>query len=114
MQLDIDNDMVKNTISYIIKQYRTLANLTQAQLADKAKISVEFLQDIEYCRSGISITTLINICNALGITPNDVLRKFLSSNTVTDENIVQQIKLLSTHEKNAVYTLIQFFNNNCD
>lgn len=114
MHIEIDNDMVKNTISYALKQYRIQANLTQEELAEKAHISLNFLQDIEYCRSGVSVTTLISLCNALGITPNDILRKFLSTNAVDDENLSQQIKLLSNHEKNAIYTLIQYYNNNCD
>lgn len=112
--MQIDNDIIKNTIAYLLKQYRIEADLTQAQLAEKTHISTEFLQDIEYAKSGISIATLVNLCNALGITPNDFLRKFLSTNTVNDDNISQQLKLLSNHDKNAIYTLIQYYNNNCD
>lgn len=112
--MQIDNDIIKNAIAYTLKQYRVEADLTQAQLAEKAHISTEFLQDIEYSRSGVSIATLINLCNALSITPNDILRKFLSTNNVDDDNLTQQIKLLSNHEKNAIYTLVQYYNNNCD
>lgn len=112
--MQIDNDIIKNTISSNLKQYRIKANYTQDELADKANISLNFLQDIEYGRSNVSMVTLVNLCNALKITPNDFLRNFLSKDLVTDENLSQQIKLLSEHEKNAIYTLIQYFNNNCE
>ncbi len=112
--MQLDNESLKNSISYELKQFRIQANLTQEELADKANISLAFLQDIEYGRSGVSILTLISLCNALGITPNDILRNFLSQPTINDENLYQQIKILSTHEKNAIYTLIQYYNNNCN
>lgn len=112
--MQINNDIMKNTISTKLKQYRIKADLTQSQLAEKANISVNFLQDIEYGRSNASMITLVNLSNALNITPNDFLKDFLSKDLVTDENIFQQIKLLSQHEKKAVYTLIQYFNNNCE
>lgn len=110
--MQIDNEILKSTIGTSIKQYRIKANLIQDALAEKSNISLNFLQDIEYGRSNGSILTLINLCNALGITPNDILKKFLTTDTVNDENLYNQIKIMSEHEKNAIYTLIQYFNNN--
>lgn len=63
-----NNDLYE-TIASNIKYYRKLANLTQAELADKTNYSHEFIRRIE-ARSGkkyFSIDTIVQIANALNI-----------------------------------------------
>lgn len=52
-----------------IKQYRTLANLTQIQLSEKAGISISYLSKLEAsgCDKSLSLSTLNQIANALNI-----------------------------------------------
>lgn len=52
-----------------IKHYREYANLTQVQLAEKAKISISYLSKIEAfgCNKSLSISVLNQIANALNI-----------------------------------------------
>lgn len=61
-------------------------------------------------RSGTSLVNFINLCKSLDKTPNDILRDFFSSNQVNNDNLVQQISILDDYEKDALYTLIQYFN----
>lgn len=107
----IDNEIVKNTISSNIKHYRRKANLTQEQLAEKINVSFDFVQSLEYARSGISIVTLLNLCNALNVTPNDILKDFIVK-PLNEQNINQQIDVLPDYEKKAILNLIDYFNNN--
>ena len=51
------------------------------------------------------------MCKSLDKTPNEILRDFFS-NQVNDTNLVQQISMLDDYEKDALYTLIQYFNTN--
>lgn len=62
-------------------------------------------------RSVSSLINFINLCKSLDKTPNEILRDFFS-NPVDDDNLVQQISLLDNYEKDALYTLIQYFNTN--
>lgn len=47
--------------------------LTQAQLAEKTNLSTVHISHIEGGSVKMSVDTLINICNALKTTPNDIL-----------------------------------------
>ena len=50
-----------------IRAVRTEANLTQAQVAERAVISNEFLSKIERGRAAPSVVTLYRIADALGV-----------------------------------------------
>lgn len=108
----IDDEMLKNVLSVNIKSARIKSNLTQEELAEQSDISLNFEKDIEGGRSGTSLVTLINLCKTLGTTPNDILKDFFLDNQVNNDNLVQQISLLTDYEKKALYTLIQYFNTN--
>ena len=62
-------------------------------------------------RSAASLVNFINLCKSLDKTPNEILRDFFSDQ-VTDNNLMQQISMLDDYEKDALYTLIQYFNTN--
>ena len=65
-----DNEFtLYSTISRNIKNHRQKAGLTQAQLAEKAGISISYLSKIEAtgCDKGLSIAVLNNIANVLNI-----------------------------------------------
>lgn len=56
-----------------IAKYRKKRAYTQAILAEKADISNNYLSNIEHNRSIPSLETLMSLCNALELTPNDLL-----------------------------------------
>ena len=65
-----DNEVaLYSTISGNIKNHRQKSGLTQAQLAEKAGISISYLSKIEAagCDKGLSIAVLNNIANVLDI-----------------------------------------------
>lgn len=60
-----------------IRQQRVLAKMTQERLAEKAGISLSFLGHIERGSRKASLETIVNICNALKISPSLLLQDSL-------------------------------------
>ncbi len=109
MQLNINDEKIRNVLSKNIKFSRLSSELTQDALAEDANISLSFLKDVESAKSGTSLLNLINICKALNTTPNQLLKDFFKDSLDKSEHIEQQINLLTDYQKDAVLTLIQYF-----
>lgn len=62
-------DIVGNNI----KAYRLLRKMTQEELAERVGVSTSFCANIEGGKKGISIYTLRDFADALGVTANDLL-----------------------------------------
>jgi transcriptional regulator with XRE-family HTH domain len=56
-----------------VREFRTLAEMTQDQLAKKAGLSRPSITNIERGRQDIPASTLLALAEALGVTPNDLL-----------------------------------------
>lgn len=112
MQLPINDDNVREILSQNIKNARLSSNLTQENLAEKTEISLNFLKDVEGARSGVSLVTLINLCNSLNVTPNELLKDFFADKYNKTEDLSRQIGFLNDYQKDAVSSLVQFFKNN--
>lgn len=67
--MTIDYSAVGKRISLIRKQN----GITQEQLAEKAELSNVYISHIENSRSIPSLETLMKLCSALDITPDEVL-----------------------------------------
>lgn len=71
-----DTDLYR-IIGTNIKHYRELANLTQVQLAEQAKISISYLSKIEAtgCSKSLSISVLNQIATVLGVEINEFFKE---------------------------------------
>ena len=58
---------LRKTLSINIKKYREFLGITQENLAEKAGISANMINDIEGCRSWVSDKTLVKLSSALKI-----------------------------------------------
>lgn len=110
--MQLNDEKLREILSQNIKSARLSSNLTQESLAEMSEISLNFLKDLEGARSGTSLLTLINLCHSLNTTPNELLKDFFKDSYDKSENLTQQINLLNDYQKDAVYTLIQYFKNN--
>lgn len=110
--MQINDENVKLVLSQNIKMSRLALGYTQENVSEASDISVNFLKDIENTRSGISITTLINLCKSLKSTPNQLLKDFFEDSVNNSNTIFQNINILDEYEKNAVLSLIDYFNKN--
>jgi len=80
-------DINYRIIGLNVSIHRHSLNWTQEQLAEKAGLSKQFVGNIECGRAIPSLKTVLSLCDALNVTPNDLL------------------SLASTHDPNAPCTL---------
>lgn len=80
--------MNQKQIGKNIKDLRKEQHMTQGELAERANISTIHLSHIETGTVNMSLDTLLCLCNALTVTPNDILLgEYLSASV---ENMVFQ------------------------
>lgn len=65
--------MNKKQIGQNIQRIRQSQNMTQAELAEMVHLSIVHISHIETGFAIPSLATLLDLCNALNVTPNDVL-----------------------------------------
>jgi transcriptional regulator with XRE-family HTH domain len=72
-------EALKSLMSRNIKQFRTDSGLSQAELAEKAGISIPYLGSVERGDKWPSPATLSGIAHGLGIEPYDLLKPEIAS-----------------------------------
>ena len=65
--------MNQKQIGRNVKTRRKELKMTQADLAERANLSVIHISHIETGNANMSIDALLAICHALSLTPNDIL-----------------------------------------
>ena len=63
----------RKTAAERIKYYRKLCRLSQEELGDVVDISCKHISTLENGEATMGIDTLMKICQAFGVTPNDIL-----------------------------------------
>lgn len=89
-------DMDYQALGKRIAGLRKKKNMTQEQLAEKTELSNNYISHIENSRSIPSLETVMKLCAALEITPNELLLG--TSQNMTDylQTEVQQKLMLCT------------------
>jgi len=87
---------------------RKAMGLTQAEVAEKAELSDRTYADIERGSVTMRVDSLLKICGALNITPNDIL---VSDNIIkiTEQDIVETIKDCSNNQKETALKLLSVY-----
>lgn len=105
----------ENTLKIIgqnIKRIRLLKNLTQEELAEKLEKSINFISLIERGESGISISTIIDICNALQINSDELFNGLIDKQVVTDDEfITNSLNMFNREDKKIVKGLMEYIVN---
>ena len=74
---DVDNNSnIAKIIGRNIKQVRSLEGISQEKLAELIGKSSHFISLLERGESGLSISTVIDICRALNTDPNTILARY--------------------------------------
>ena len=95
--------MNRTRIGANVKSRRKELRLTQADLAEMAHVSVIHISHIETGAVNMSLETLLAICYALGVTPNDILMGvlvYLMSSPPVSPTVISK-SLLSNSGKNT-------------
>ncbi len=91
-----------------IRLYRHQRDLTQEQLAEQVGLSASFMGNIERGSRVASIETLMKLCAALNVTPNELLSdevliatmKFPERVSVSPRELLQSIAVLLQTQEN--------------
>lgn len=99
-----------HSIGNNLYKIRKMKGFTQAEVAEKSEISDRTYADIERGSVTMRIDSLLKICNALKITPNDIL---MSSETIKikEEDIVNKIKDCTEKEKETILKILNIYVN---
>ncbi len=92
-----------------IKKIRMAENVSQEQLAEKINKSPHLVGLFERGKCGISVPTIIDICNALNIDANSVFADVIQSDTnASDTILLKTLNSFDENEKAIVRSLIEF------
>lgn len=107
---DIDNNSnICKILGSNIKKIRTLEGISQEKLAEKIGKSAHFISVLERGESGLSISTVIDICNALNTDPNTIFAgAFNSSNSCTDNFLNKSFSNFDDKDKDMVSYLVNY------
>ena len=97
-----------NVVGNNLYKVRKATGLTQAEVAEKAGLSDRTYADIERGNTIMRIDTLLKICNALHITPNEILVNDKSIE-ITEQDIANTIKNCSNNEKETALRLLSVY-----
>ena len=87
-----------------IRQNRIRLNITQEQLAEMVNVSVPHISRIENGSSQPSLQVLVDICNALKITIDDLLQDSLNATKCIQMNLLNELlSKCSSNEINMIY-----------
>ena len=76
-----------------IKEVRSEKHLTQDYLAEKTGVNTSHISNIENNRVKVSLTLLVQICNALQITIDYLLEnEYNTSNSIIEKELLNTIK----------------------
>jgi len=111
--LTIKNRDILKVIGRKIKEARNNKNYTQEYVAEKIDKSPDIVRNIENGRSVGSVETLLNMCNLLDITMDDIFYELLQNkNEILDEKIYKNFQDLTLKEKELINMLIKYLKDN--
>lgn len=112
MKESIDKNKVLQIIGNNIKTLRLSKGMTQEQLAEKLDHSVNFVSLIELGKSGMSVITMLDICNILNIDVNCIFKGLLDYRIKNrDQKLVDNILILSNDDREIVEKLVEHLIN---
>ena len=88
---------------------RKHAGLTQSEVAEAAGLSDRTYADIERGSVNMRIETVLRICQALHITPDEVLTEMPSSISARKEELLQRLEQCTPHEQATALQLLEVY-----
>lgn len=112
MKKTIGKSEVLQIIGNNIKTLRLSKGMTQEQIAEKLDHSVNFISLIELGKSGMSVTTILDICNILDTDVNSIFKGLLDYRIKNkDKKLIDNILTLSNDDKEIIEKLIDHLIN---
>lgn len=96
------------TIGNNVKSLRLAKGMTQEQLAEKLDHSVNFVSLIELGKSGMSVETIVDICNILDVDVNCIFKGLVDYRIQNkDRKLIDNILSLAKEDKDIIEKLVQ-------
>lgn len=96
------------TIGNNVKSLRLARGMTQEQLAEKLDHSVNFVSLIELGKSGMSVETIVDICNILDVDVNCIFKSLVDYRIQNkDRKLIDDILSLAKEDKDIVEKLVE-------
>lgn len=108
--LIIDTREIGNRLLAIRKR----SGMTQMEVAEAADLSNRAYADIERGTSNMRVDTIIKICNALHITPDEILTSNTSEMTAQQEELIKRLNACSPKDKETALQLLSVFLKSLD
>lgn len=99
------------TIGNNLYALRKRAGLTQAELAEAAGLADRTYADIERGSVNMRLETILRICSALHITPDEVLTAPPSTPTARLDELLARLETRTAAEQNTALTLLETYLN---
>lgn len=91
-----------------LKKIRISKNLTQEYIANIADVNTSHISNIENNRVKVSLTTLVQICNALNVTVDYILsEEYQNPSTAIEQEILHELKLCSNDTKEQILKIVK-------
>ena len=88
---------------------RKRAGMTQVEVAEAAGLSNRTYADIERGSVNMRIETVLKICDALHITPDEILTKEESSISRRQEELIEKLNACSTKDRDTALRLLDTY-----
>ena len=97
-----------DSVGKYIREYRKKKELSQEALAEMIEVSVPYISQLETSQKYPSLDTLINIANALDITPNHLLCETIAKEYEMKRSVMlDEISELPEREKERIFTIVR-------
>ena len=97
------------TIGNKLFAFRKRMGMTQAEVAEAAGLSDRTYADIERGTVNMRVETVLHICQALHITPDEILTHEHESLSVREEEVVARLNACTPKDRETVLRLAQVF-----
>lgn len=109
----VNNEDILKVLGKNIKKVRKEKGYTQDYVAEQINVSTDLLRSIVNGRNIGSITTLLNICNFLQVSPNTLFAELLDFKEETlDSSLLNLTNQLSKQGKNILKEIIIHIDKN--
>lgn len=102
------NDLNFKRIGEKIKKIRLSKNLTQDYIANIADVNTSHISNIENNRVKVSLSTLVQICNALDTTVDYILAdEYNQPTSALEQEILHELQLCSDDTKEQILKIVK-------
>lgn len=92
-------------------QIRKRLGLTQMEVAELAGTSDRTYADIERGSVNMRMETVLRLCEALHITPDDILTEEMCGESVTEEEVLAKLAACSPKERETALRILDVYLN---